>query len=290
MITRLCSRVPQGIKPMPLAAYLDRAWPLLGKTRVSALLKKRQAKVNAGRADADAVVGEGDEVCLYLEGEYDTNLTVKYDDGFAVAFIKPEGLPVDVDAQGIGEDTVLRRLRLMYSTARLVHRLDTGTSGIMLAALTDEAEEYLTRLFSEHLLEKTYLTRVVGHVPWKTVTLKGYLVKDAKNAHVKVSKEKLPGGLYIETRCQALVRQETMGVRVTTLKVEIPTGRTHQIRAHLASIGYPVVGDDKYGDRFANKKLKEFSPRLSCRSIRVTDVPEAGRYAGYRFQIDGDDQ
>lgn len=283
MITKLTSTVPQNIKNVPPAAYLDRCWPFIGKSRVQELLKKRELRVNGEKSDGTTALKGGDTVTLYLDGRYDTSLNVFFDDGNVLALVKPAGLPVDTDADGIGEDTVLSRLHLSHPDARLVHRLDTDTSGVMLAANNEKTEETLVNLFRNHLLVKHYSAEAVGHFSARHADLKAWLVKNAGTATVRVSNAKTAGAYDIETIYTVLGEKNVNGVTVTRLDVEIPTGRTHQIRAHLSHIGHPLMGDDKYGDRAVNKKLKTDKVTLSCRSIAVKDVPEAGAYAGRSF-------
>lgn len=283
MINKLISTVPDSVKELPAAVYLDRSFPLLGKNRIRELIRTRQLRINGERCGEGAVVRGGDEVCLYAEGVSDRTIRILYDDGNILSFIKPAGIPVDTDGDGIGEDTVLSRLRSSYPTVRLVHRLDTGTDGVMLAALNDNAEKELTGLFRNHGLVKLYSACVLGSMPKKHEELRAFLVKDSAASKVHVTGKRQPGALEIETIYTVRKEVTVKGQTLSYLTVEIPTGRTHQIRAHLSHIGHPLLGDDKYGDRDLNKKLKAAKMQLTCCEIRVK--PGRGVYSGFVFAL-----
>ncbi len=284
MIAKLTSIVPAAAQGLELSRYIDRAWPMLGKARAAKLIRQKQVKLNGKRVQADCRLKAEDEIVLYVDGGYDTSLRILFDDGFIAAFYKPQGLPVDVDAQDVGEDTALMRLRLVKPDVRLVHRLDAGTGGVMLAALCPEAEKLLLELFRLHLLSKTYLACVCGKLEKPGDRLTGFLLKDEAQAKVRVVQQKAPDALGIETIYTLVETRQERGETVSWLKVEIPTGRTHQIRAHMASIGHPLVGDDKYGRREVNRALNAREPRLYCKSIEILPSREAGTYGGMRFE------
>ena len=285
MITKLTSVVPVAVNDMSASEYLLRAYPLLGKARLTALLRQRQLKIDGARAEADAQVHSGQELTLYVDGEYDRALQILENRDGLIAFLKPRGLPVDRDEYGIGEDTALSRLRLIEPDARLVHRLDAGTAGLMLAAVGEPAERELTNLFREHLIVKRYSATVIGRMPKRHDTLKAFLLKDSQRSTVRVSPKPLPGAQSIETVYTVTREFAKADVNLSKLNILIPTGRTHQIRAHMAYVGHPLLGDDKYGDRNVNKLLGVRETDLTSVEIAIKDVPEAGRYAGRRFKL-----
>ena len=285
MITKLTSKVPESAGEITAEKYIMRAWPLLGKNRAEGLFKARQVKANGARIERTAILKAGDELCAYLEGEYDFSLPILFRENGIIAVNKPSGLPVDIDGDGIGEDTVLSRLKKTSPDARLVHRLDTDTSGVLLAAEDEKTEAYLTGLFKNHLLVKQYSCTVIGAMPRKHETLKGFLIKDSDKATVRIVPAKIKNALEIETIYTVKTTKTLNGYTLSNLLVEIPTGRTHQIRAQLAHIGHPLLGDDKYGDRRANKALNATKTNLTCESITVKNTEEAGAYAGYAFKL-----
>ena len=279
------SVVPDAAPEMTVARYISRAWPLLPAYAARDAFKKRDVKVNGERADANRLVRAGDEVRAYIPDSLAPEpLSVAFADGFLIAFVKPCGLPVDADADGIGEDTALNRLRALFPDARLAHRLDAGTGGIMLAAANGDAEERLKRAFSDHKIEKRYAALALGRMPRRQDTLTAYLEKDARSATVTVRPRAGGGAKPIETQYRVTEERTVRGVTLSELDVRIPTGRTHQIRAHLAYIDHPLAGDDKYGNRAVNRQLGLTEPCLWCRSLEIRGAPGLETYDGMRFQ------
>ena len=170
---------------------------------------------------------------------------------------KPAGIPVD----GNESDTLLNRvLRRLYEEKRwdaaheprLCHRLDTGTSGLVLLAKTAAAEEFLVNAIKERLIRKTYLCVTFGRPVPPAATLHSFLTKDSVHGIVRILDEPKSGAKEIITAYDTIA----VSGRLALLRVELVTGRTHQIRAHLASIGCPILGDSKYGNNAANRELK----------------------------------
>lgn len=241
---------------MPLPRYLQRAWPLLPGYAI----KKEDIRLNGARWDGKALVRGGDKLRLYIKDGYLTGPLKKlYADDKILAVEKPAGLPVDVDESGIGADTLLARAKREYPTARLCHRLDTGTGGALLLALTEEAEAELKAALAEQQVRKTYCAMVKA-CTGNGGRLRHYLQKDARAARVTVLDSPKPGARQAEL-CWLPV--ERRGERML-VEVELITGRTHQIRAQLAHVGCPLLGDDKYGDRAFNKRWRVSSPMLWC--------------------------
>jgi 23S rRNA pseudouridine955/2504/2580 synthase len=184
-------------------------------------------------------------------------------------------LPVDVDRDGIGADTLLTRLRAHNPDAELLHRLDAQTGGILLAALNADALERGLLAFKEHALRKTYRAVALGRFERDAGELNDYLVKDAGSATVRVLKRPEPGAKPIATRYRVL---SDLGDGRSLVELEPVTGRTHQLRAHMAFFGHPLLGDDKYGDR----SQKARGLYLCCREIEILDGP-LSEYAGQKF-------
>ncbi len=283
----IASVVPVRVKEMTAARYLSRAWPLLPSYAVRDAFSKKDVKVNGMRALPDTLVRGGDRVEVYLPARQESaRLNVLFEDERLLVFLKQVGLPADVDQDGIGEDTVKTRLVRHCASARPVHRLDTGTGGVMLAAKTDESEDALRAAFAGHRIEKHYRALALGRLPRRSDTLKAYLLKNARDARARVVDNPLPGALPIETRYEVLRARTAAGLVVSELDVMIPTGRTHQIRAHMSHIGHPLVGDDKYGDRNANKRLSAAGVCLWCQSLEIRDEKSFPEHAGRSFCAD----
>ena len=143
--------VPQGIVPGSLQHYLTWAYPLLN---VRALLKKRDVKVNGLRREGEFLLQPGDELLLY--GDCDFSIRVLGQENGLLAVEKPQGLPVDVDSEGIGADTALSRVRAIFPEAELCHRLDAATGGVLVRATEKAAWEAALAAFREHRVEKRY--------------------------------------------------------------------------------------------------------------------------------------
>ena len=243
--------VPDGVPAMPLDKYLKRAWPLVPGHVFRELYKKKDVRVNGARADASATVRGGDALVLYAENAlFAQEPDILWTDEKLIVAVKPQGLPVDVDRDGVGADTLLTRLQRRWPNAALCHRLDAATGGIVLAAADEAVLEQALEAFRTHGVQKQYHALALHPFDRREYTLKAYLQKDARRAEVRVLDRSKPGAKPIETRCRVLSQAAP---DLWYVALEPVTGRTHQLRAHLAHAGHPLLGDDKYGDRAANR-------------------------------------
>ena len=261
--------------PTRLDRYLMQLYPVLTPGRLNKALRENKIKLNGKKQPLSTRVQAGDEIRLFLlpdqlkasgpvEGpaflgaKYPAK--VVYEDDQLLIADKPAGLPVSDDAQ---PDTLIHRVLLYLHqkgeyqpgggfTPALCHRLDTGTSGLVLVAKTAPALADLTELSRARRLKKEYLCVTFGRPEPPAATLTGWLKKDAAKGRVTVLQHPSPDALPIETRYETLA----VSGRLALLRVELITGRTHQIRAHLASIGCPILGDGKYGQNAVNRQLR----------------------------------
>ena len=223
------------LAPTRLDNYLTQQYPALTPGRLNKALRENKIKLNGKKQPLSTRVMAGDEIKLFiLDDVLDadrrvdgpawknarTPAQVVYDCPQILIVNKPAGVAVD----GPEDDTLLNRALLYLNkqgeykendlyTPALCHRLDTGTSGLVIIAKTPEAEELFLSAIKNREVQKTYLCVTFGRPMPPDATLGGYLLKDAD-------------------------------------------GRTHQIRAHMASIGCPILGDSKYGNNSANRELK----------------------------------
>ena len=274
--------IPQKVPPTPLDKYMRRAWPMLPGHELRALLKRRDVKRDGVRLGAEDAVRGGQTLQVYLPDRcLPPPAETVFDDRHLVGAVKPFGLPVDVDRDGVGADTLLTRLRARWPSARLCHRLDAATGGLVLAALDDETEAQALETFRAHALRKRYLALVRGRLDTDEMDLTAWLVKDAAGARVRVTHYAARGAKPIETRVTLLDARGD----ISRVALEPVTGRTHQLRAHMADLGHPILGDDAYGDRAFNR-AHPGGLRLWCEEIRLNRDCPLIAYRGRRFRAE----
>ncbi len=217
------------------------------------LLRNKDIKINGKRINKDQELNFGDEVVVYFDGAK-KSLTVLYKDENVLALDKPSGITSEEFESVVQES---------YQTAKLTHRLDRNTSGILLFSLNNDAETELLKAFRNRTIEKFYLAEVYGKMKENSGRFEDYLVKDETLSEVKIFSSKIDGGVKIITEYKVLKMLEDS----TIVEVNLITGKTHQIRAHFAFHGHFVIGDGKYGDNNVNKSKKEKYQRLTAYKI-----------------------
>jgi len=229
-------------------------------------VKKRDVRVDGVRVDRDVRLREGQEIRVYWpkavltaqQKEKTLPLPeVVFEDAHILLINKPQGIPSQNEDHPLSGDSALTRARSYLASKgedtdqlHLCHRLDVQTGGLLLFAKDDDAFESAMQAFSKRTFQKFYTCRVKGCPKQKEAVMQAFLRKDAQISRVSVTDYPARGAMEIITAYKVIREGEH-----ATLEVELITGRTHQIRAHLAHIGHPILGDDKYGDRQVNREL-----------------------------------
>ncbi len=227
------------------------ACPTMPESVVFRALKDRDVKVNGRRVSENVTLASGDSVEIFTLWR-ERGVPVVFEDHNLILFNKPYGISVDRDRPGAFSLLSYAEGRAAGAyRPRLCHRLDNQTTGLVLVAKNAEAEKAVGTAFRERLVEKRYHCVVVGRPAPERALLKAYLAKDPLRARVTVRDTWTEGAAEILTEYRLLE-----GGDASRLEVTLHTGKTHQIRAQLAHIGHPVLGDGKYGDFQANRRFQ----------------------------------
>lgn len=255
-----------------LSKYLEKA----PKSFLYKMLRKKNIKLNDKRAEGSEKLQKGDEIKLFLSEEtirnfkeekivekVEMDLDIIFENTHILIINKPAGI---LSQKAKKEDVSLIEYitTYLFNSGQLTteqfqsfrpgvcNRLDRNTSGIIIAGKTLLGLQTMSALLKERNIGKYYLCIVKGKLTKKQV-MEGYLTKDRSHNKVKISDKPMEGADFIKTEYEPVSYTEEF----TLLRVKLLTGKSHQIRAHLQSIGHPVIGDGKYGDVPMNKQLKK---------------------------------
>lgn len=295
-----------------LDKFLHKAFPDLPLSLCYKYIRLRRIKVDGARAHPEQKLQPGQRVRLYISDEFLGGtgekplflsaagaVRVVYEDAAVLLIDKPAGLLCHEDAREKRDTLSNRLLRYLYEkgefdpkreqsfTPALCNRIDRNTQGLVIAAKTAAAQRELCGAIRERMLDKRYFCIARGRLPRRHDTLTGYHTKDAASGEVLITPYPRPGAKTAVTEYRVLAFD---GER-SLLEVLLHTGRTHQIRAHLAAIGHPLEGDAKYGVHHAQPHGLRFQALCSF-SLHFHSLPEqwsVSYLSGRSFQVSGVD-
>lgn len=256
-----------------LLKYMNKA----SKAFIYKMLRKKRIKYNGKKAEGNELLQGGDSLLLYLSeetiasfmeektiAEAERHFGIIYEDDDILAVAKPAGLLTHPEKSDDKDTLIDQVLFYLYQkgqytpspqsafTPALCNRLDRNTSGIVLAGKTLKGVQGLNEAIRNRQVDKYYLTMVKGEVK-EAGEISAFLSKEEGKNQVRISKEAGIDGKESITRYRPLA----YGKGYTLLEIHLITGKTHQIRAHMQSIGHPVVGDRKYGNTELNQKFRQ---------------------------------
>lgn len=251
-------KVKQEIK---LSKAIINELPFFDYAKARALIKAKDAKINGARVKDDVVLTAGDVVTVFYEQkQMAKHYNLVFIDDNVIAVDKFDNIET-INSKGY---SLYDELKAEYGEIYAIHRLDRRTSGLVIFARNRVAENELLTAFKNRLLDKKYHAIVKGQFNSSHAILKNYCVKDAKNSIVKVIDKPTPNAVEIITEYKVI---KTIGSN-SLVEITLHTGRTHQIRAHMAYIGHQVIGDGKYGVTDRKDRL-----RLASVSLKF-DLPK----------------
>ena len=277
--------------------FLTKAYPNLPQSMLYKAIRKKDVKLNGKRCEISTRLQQNDVLTLYLKDEFlqqepeqfdflkaPAKLNILYEDENLMLLDKKPGLIVHPDEHYHFDSLIARVQHYLYDKGAydphdensfapaLVNRIDRNTGGIVMAAKNAETLRILNQKVKDRELCKLYLCLVHGHLSPREATLEGYLEKNEKQNRVYISARPRPGAKTIRTRYRVLQEKQNCSL----VEVDLLTGRTHQIRAHMASVGHPLLGDGKYGTNAINKACGMKYQALYSYKLRFDFTTDAG--------------
>lgn len=270
--------VPEKYNGKKLTKFILDSFPNLSQNMLYKALRQKDIKIDGTRTNKDCTIFAGSEILIYIADDLlcpTPNLDVVFEDDNILIINKPYCLEVT------GEESLTSIVHSKYSTCDFLpmpcHRLDRNTTGLVLFAKNEDSLNILLGKFKNHEICKKYLALVYGIPKVKKARLESYLFKDNKKSIVYISDDFKTGYQKIITSYSVLDEYDNNSA---LLEVEIETGKTHQIRAHLAHIGHPIIGDGKYGINSVNKQFGFKFQQLKAYQLKF-DFKTDSRFLNY---------
>ena len=280
-----------------LDKFVAKAAPMLPKSMLYKQIRMKNIKVNRKRAEISQKLNSGDILDIYIKDEFfekgETRYAftgaaalsgILYEDENILLVDKKQGLIVHPDDKEFRDTLITRIQKYLYEkgdynpedensfTPALANRIDRNTGGIVMAAKNPAALRILCDKIKNREIDKYYLAVVHGKPPKKTDIIEGYLEKNEAKNQVFLSKNPKNGAKIAKTKYHLVAFRDNLSL----VEVELLTGRTHQIRAQMASIGCPLLGDGKYGKNAADKQMGYKHQALYSYRLRFSFTEEAG--------------
>ncbi len=274
----------------------------ISRSKIQKLIKQEKVLVNDKKVNSSYLVKIGD--FILIDDELDFSITVEkenipldvvYEDDYLLIVNKPSGMvvhPAPGNYHGTMVNALLYRFSLSNSNSirpGIVHRIDKDTSGLLVVAKDDKTHELLSNLIKEKKVERTYIALVDGIIPHETGTIDAPIGRDSDNRQkMKVTDINSKDAI---THFKVIKRYPN--TNQTLIECKLDTGRTHQIRVHMAYIGYPIYNDPVYGKRkhttafgqFLHSKKIKFIHPITDKQIEK-EVPLPDEFQGYLDKID----
>ena len=280
-----------------LDKFLTKSYPNLPQSMMYKSIRKKDIKLNGKRCEISTKLKTGDELRMYLkeeffqksEREYDfikapKSINILYEDENIMLLDKKPGLIVHPDENYHFDSLIARIQHYLYDKGEynpdaensfapaLINRIDRNTGGIVMAAKNSETLRIMNQKVKEREIQKLYLCVVCGVLKKKENTLIDYLEKNESQNRVYISHKSNERNKMIKTKYRVISEKKDFSL----VEVELLTGRTHQIRAHFASIGHPLAGDGKYGKNAVNKSIGFPYQALYSYKLKFTFDTDAG--------------
>lgn len=279
-----------------LDRFVLKAVPRLPQSMMYKAIRNKRIKLNGRRAEISSRLCEGDTVQMYLNDEFfdsvpetefmsvSSALNIIYEDDNIMLLDKKNGMVVHEDDDNTADTLINRVKRYLYDKGEydpnaensfapaLCNRLDRNTGGIVIAAKNAESLRILNQKIRDREIEKYYLCITAGVPSKRADTVTAYLEKDSASNTVKVTDRKSGTNKTIVTSYRVIRDNGSLAL----VEIKLGTGRTHQIRAHMAHIGCPLLGDGKYGINRINREYKVKTQALYSYRLKFAFSSESG--------------